>query len=71
MRLALIKAIKIAGGQCALAEKLGVAQCTISAWVNRNKKAPPPEYVLQIEAMTGVSRYELRPDVFGKHGKEA
>lgn len=71
MRVALIKAIQIAGGQCALAEKLGVAQCTISAWVNRNKKAPPPEYVLQIEAMTGVSRHELRPDVFGKHGKEA
>ena len=70
MRVALIKAIKIAGGQCALAEKLGVAQCTVSAWINRNKKAPPSEFVLKIEEITGVSRHELRPDVFGKHTHE-
>ncbi|WP_375732221.1 YdaS family helix-turn-helix protein [Xylella fastidiosa subsp. multiplex] len=25
----------------------------------------PAEHVLTIEALTGVSRYDLRPDVFG------
>lgn len=65
-----IEAIEIAGGQSELARKLGIKQGHINMWVHRNKKAPPPEYVLQIEEITGISRHELRPDVFGDKPQE-
>lgn len=71
MKEVLIRAVKKAGGQTLLAEKLGVAQCTISHWIHRNKVAPPAEYVPLIEDITGISRHELRPDVFGEDDKEA
>lgn len=61
----LLKAIEIVGGQSQLAELLGVKQGHVAMWVHRNKKAPPAEYVLRIEEITGVSRYQLRPDIFG------
>lgn len=70
MKESLLEAIKIAGGQAALAEKLGVAQCTISHWINRNRVAPPAEHAPAIEKITGVSRYKLRPDVFGDDQEE-
>jgi len=73
MRKALKKAIKIAGGETALAEKLGMIKTTrhgkvigatrqgVHQW-----QVAPPHWVLSIEAATGVSRYELRPDIYGK-----
>lgn len=66
-----LEAIEKAGGQTELAKKLGVKQGHINMWAYRNKKAPPPEYVLQIEEITGVSRHDLRPDVFGDKPQEA
>jgi DNA-binding transcriptional regulator YdaS (Cro superfamily) len=33
--------------------------------------AVPAERVLEIERLTGVSRHELRPDVFGPAPQEA
>lgn len=66
----LLKAIEIAGGQSGLAKLLGIKQGQISGWVRRDKKAPPPEYVLKIERLTGVSRHLLRPDVFGEASNE-
>ncbi len=55
-----------AGGPAALArslEELGerITPQAISQW-----KVVPPEKVLKVEQITGVSRYELRPDVFGQ-----
>jgi len=41
-----------------------IRQGHIWMWLNRNKKLPP-EFVLTVEAATGVSRYALRPDIFG------
>lgn len=32
----------------------------------RRRKAVPAAYVLAIEGLTGISRHDLRPDVFGK-----
>ena len=61
----LLQAIEIVGGQSQLAELLDIKQGHVSMWVNRNKKAPPAEYVLKIEKATGISRHKLRPDVFG------
>lgn len=48
------------GRRKALAEYLGIGQNSLSQW-----KAVPPEKVRQIEAFTGISRFKLRPDVFG------
>lgn len=57
------KAIEIAGNQTALAKTLGVHQTTVSSWLNRNRKIPA-EYVLVIEKSVGVSRHDLRPDIY-------
>lgn len=63
---ALQKAVELAGGQSSLARALGVKQQHVWNWLHRDRK-PAAEYVLAIEsAVEGkVSRYDLRPDVFG------
>lgn len=62
-------AIRAAGGQAALARALAqrtgkpVRQGHIWAWLHRTYRVPA-EYVLEIERVTGVSRHELRPDLY-------
>lgn len=60
---ALQKAIKITGGQTALAKALNVTQANIWNWLNRDNSVPA-ERVLHIEKLTKVPRYELRPDIY-------
>ncbi|PPU41854.1 YdaS family helix-turn-helix protein [Xanthomonas arboricola] len=65
------RAVEAAGGQSALARLLStdlraVKQGHVWAWINRGH-AVPAEFVMKIEAATGVSRHDLRPDVFGPH----
>jgi DNA-binding transcriptional regulator YdaS (Cro superfamily) len=56
-------AIEKLGSQAALAELVGVRQPAVSKWLA--KGAPlPAEFVLRVEAETGISRHELRPDVY-------
>jgi DNA-binding transcriptional regulator YdaS (Cro superfamily) len=54
----------------ALAEAVGVKPSTISQW-----HQVPAERVLAVEAHTGISRYKLRPDIYGpaptKRGRAA
>ncbi len=57
------KAIDAAGSQQRLAEFLGIRSASISEWKVRGRV--PAERVLAVEECTGVSRHELRPDVFG------
>jgi DNA-binding transcriptional regulator YdaS (Cro superfamily) len=57
---ALQRAIKIAGNPTRLGKKVGVSRQAVEQW-----KVVPPERVLAVEKATGVSRYELRPDIFG------
>lgn len=52
-----------AGGVVRLARALGVGQSVVSNW--RAAGRVPANRVLAIEAATGVSRHDLRPDVFG------
>jgi DNA-binding transcriptional regulator YdaS (Cro superfamily) len=62
------KAINHAGGVTALAEKLGVRQSVVSNWRTRgDDPRVPAERCIAIEQATlgEVTRYELRPDVFG------
>lgn len=60
---AILKACKAAGGQTALARRLNLgSQGTVSSWILRGRL--PAERVLEVEAATGVSRHELRPDLY-------
>ena len=61
---ALSKAIEIAGRQAALEAKIGVSQAHVSYWACKSKKGVPSEHVMAIEAATGISRHELRPDIY-------
>jgi len=55
------RGIAAAGGVGALARKIGIAQPSVSNW-----SRVPAERVLMVEAVTGVSRVELRPDLFAE-----
>ncbi len=52
------------GGQAAMARLLGVRPQAVNQWA-KGRRPIPARHVLAIEAATGVSRHELRPDVFG------
>ena len=50
-----------AGGPASLAKALGgLTSQAVSQW-----KRIPADRVLGVEAITGISRHELRPDIFG------
>lgn len=61
---ALKRACEIAGGQKPLADRIGTTQSQVWYWLERSKKGIPAEFVLPIERATGVSRSELRPDLY-------
>ncbi len=58
-------AIRLAGGVPAVAKALDISQPAIHRWRARGK--PPADRVIYLERASDgkVSRYELRPDVFG------
>ena len=60
---ALQAAVHRAGTQELFAEALGVSQPTVSRWVKVTKQLPA-EYVLKAERLFGVSRFDLRPDIY-------
>jgi TorA maturation chaperone TorD len=53
------RAIDAAGGIALLARKIGIAQPSVSNW-----SRVPAERVIAVEAATGVSRKQLRPDLY-------
>ena len=60
---ALKRAVDAAGGQASLARAVGVSQPSVWHWLNKSGRLPA-EYVIPTEAATGVSRHELRPDLY-------
>lgn len=62
---ALSRAIDLAGGQKPLADKIGTTQSQVWYWLKRAKKGVPAEFVEPVERVTGISRHDLRPDIFG------
>jgi TorA maturation chaperone TorD len=54
------EAIQAAGGIGALARAIGISQPSVSNWTR-----VPAERVTAVEAVTGVTRAVLRPDLFG------
>ena len=53
-------AIRLAGGPAALAKQLGESTQTVSNW--RMRGVAPANRCAAIEAKTGISRRDLRPD---------
>lgn len=61
---ALRRACKLIGGQKPLAKAIGTTQSQVWYWLERSKRGIPAEFVLPIERATGVSRHDLRPDLY-------
>jgi DNA-binding transcriptional regulator YdaS (Cro superfamily) len=59
MDRALEEAVKRAGGVRALARALGITHQALMTW-----DKTPSLRVLKVEALTGVSRHRLRPDLY-------
>lgn len=68
---ALRKACGAAGGQKPLADLIGTTQSQVWYWLERSKKGLPGEFVLAVERATGVSRHDLRPDLYPLESSEA
>jgi DNA-binding transcriptional regulator YdaS (Cro superfamily) len=60
------QAVDKAGGVVALARQLGVTKGAVSQW-----ERVPARHVLEVEQLSGVSRHQLRPDVFGPEPQTA
>jgi TorA maturation chaperone TorD len=56
------EAIRAAGGVTELARRIGISQPSVSNWARI-----PAERVLTVEAVTGVARSILRPDLYGEN----
>ena len=54
------KAVELAGGPHALGRALGISGQAVSQW-----QRVPVERCLAVEALTGISRHSLRPDIYG------
>lgn len=55
------RAIDAVGGVAQLARKIGISQPSVSNWVK-----VPVQRVIAVEAATGVSRDQLRPDLYSE-----
>ena len=54
------EAVRAVGGVSELARKIGISQPSVSNWTR-----VPADRVPLVEAVTGVNRKILRPDLFG------
>lgn len=57
------KAIKFMGNQRRLALALNMKPSSLSKWVHQYQGRVPPERLIQIYQLTGVTPHELRPDI--------
>jgi len=64
------EAIRVAGSQSELARQIGVAQASVWKMLHKAHRASA-EFVLKIEAATGVSRHDLRPDLYPREDTPA
>lgn len=61
---ALIAAIEKAGGQSGLARICGCTQGAVWQMLNKDDAQLSHKFVLKVEEATGVSRHDLRPDIY-------
>lgn len=62
--LAYLNAVR--GRRAILASELQINQGAVSQW-----DRVPSERVLEVERVTGISRHELRPDLYPREGQAA
>lgn len=67
---ALEAAIGKLGSQAELARLCGLSPTAVWKWV-RGKSPLPAEHVLAVEAATGISRHDLRPDIYPREDAAA
>ncbi|EIZ8586807.1 helix-turn-helix domain-containing protein [Salmonella enterica subsp. enterica] len=60
----LSKAIRLAGGQSRLAALMGISRSSVNRWLHKFDGRVPPERLIQIFQLTGVTPHELRPDLY-------
>lgn len=59
-------AVKLLGGQSATSRLIGISQQAISDRLRKGLPCPTKNQAsLKLEAKTGISRHELRPDLYG------
>lgn len=58
------------GNQSKFAAAIGTSQQLVSYWMSKEKELPA-EYVLAAEKATGVSRHDLRPDIYPREESAA
>ncbi len=61
------RAIKSVGSQEIVAKRLGVSQTAVGKWLWRSC---PAKRAVQLEELSGVSRSEIRPDIFRLNEKK-
>jgi DNA-binding transcriptional regulator YdaS (Cro superfamily) len=66
---ALNAAVEVAGSQSQFARDMGTHQPMVWRWLNQSKQLPA-EYVLTAERLYGVSRHDLRPDIYPRSPME-
>lgn len=59
----LARAVRALGSQSAFARRIGRSQSTVHDWL-ADEKPLPAEHVLAVEQATGISRHDLRPDIY-------
>ena len=57
------RAASMFSSQTQFADVIGTSQQNVSKLI-RHRRLCPPQHVLKIEAATGVSRHDLRPDIY-------
>ena len=65
------RAVGIAGGQVALERLTGIRQQTLSYRLNNEIPLQSGDEVVAVEAATGVSRHDLRPDLYPREDTPA
>lgn len=60
------RAVAAAGGPVALSRALSESGQRISSQAIGQWRRVPAERALEVEALSGISRFELRPDVYGE-----
>jgi DNA-binding transcriptional regulator YdaS (Cro superfamily) len=64
------RAVAKAGSQSALERAAGVKQQNTSNWLRAGKPIAP-EHVIAVEEATGISRHDLRPDIYPRPSRRS
>jgi len=69
---AITEAVSLIGTQKKVADLVGVPPACVSQWCNGIRKVPP-RHCRVIECATNgrITRYDLRPDIFGEPEEKA